>query len=86
MRTNSSSSRASRDDEGCQEPASRRGNVHAAGRTEEGFRIVGIWESEDAWLRFAEQLRSALGSSAPPEVYRALEPDHVVYGRREEGP
>ncbi len=60
--------------------------VHAAGRTDEGFRIVGIWESEDAWLRFAEQLRSALGSSAPPEVYRALEPDHVVYGRREEGP
>ena len=26
--------------------------LHAAGPTEEGFRIVGVWESEEAWERF----------------------------------
>lgn len=28
--------------------------LHAAGRTDEGFRIIEVWESEDAWRRFAE--------------------------------
>jgi hypothetical protein len=60
--------------------------VHAAGPTDEGFRIVAVWESEEAWLRFAEHLHSAEGSPAPLEVFRALEPEHVVYGRREETP
>ena len=58
--------------------------VHAAGPTDEGFRIVGMWESEEAWVRFAEHLRSVEGSLAPLEVFRALRPVHVVYGAREE--
>ena len=58
--------------------------VHAAGPTDDGFRIVGMWESEEAWVRFAEQLRSVVGSLAPLEVFRALRPVHVVYGAREE--
>lgn len=58
--------------------------VHAAGPTDEGFRIVAVWESEDAWRRFAERLGSANESAALPEVFRALHPAHVVYGRREE--
>ena len=53
--------------------------VHAAGPTDEGFRIVGVWESEEAWQRFAERVRSEDGSRAP--VFRALRPEHVVYGR-----
>ena len=41
--------------------------VHAAGPTDEGFRIVGVWESEEAWQRFAEPW--ALPSSPePPQV------------------
>jgi hypothetical protein len=58
--------------------------VHAAGPTDEGFRIVGVWESEEAWRRFAERVGSAKRSPAPYEVFRALHPAHVVYGRREE--
>ena len=57
--------------------------VHAAGPTDEGFRIVGVWESEEAWRRFAEQVRSARRSPASPPVVRALRPEHVVYGERE---
>jgi hypothetical protein len=57
--------------------------VHAAGPTDEGFRIVGVWESEQDWQRFADRV-SARGSSAPLEVVRALDPAHVVYGAREE--
>jgi hypothetical protein len=58
--------------------------VYAAGPTDEGFRIVAVWESEDAWQRFAERVSSVDGSSPRLEVFRALHPAHVVYGRREE--
>ena len=54
--------------------------VHAAGRTDEGFRIVGVWESEDAWQRFADALGSYQSSPEPPQVIRALRADHVIYG------
>lgn len=58
--------------------------VHAAGPTDEGFRIVAVWKSEEAWQCFAERVRSAGGSAAPYEVLRALHPAHVVYGERED--
>ena len=51
--------------------------LHAAGRTDEGFRIVEVWESEDAWRRFADLL-----DDDAPHVVRALVPEHVVYGER----
>jgi hypothetical protein len=57
--------------------------LHAAGRTDEGFRIIGIWESEEAWLRFAKRLGADAGAPAPHQVFRALRPEHVVYGGRE---
>jgi hypothetical protein len=54
--------------------------LHAAGRTDEGFRIVELWESEDAWRRFAELL-----DDDAPHVVRTLVTEHVVYrGRKEE--
>jgi hypothetical protein len=53
--------------------------VHAAGRTDEGFRIVQLWESEDAWKRSAD-----LFHDDARHVVRALQPEHVVYGEREE--
>ena len=54
--------------------------VHAAGPTDEGFRIVAVWESEEAWQRFTERVSSAEATSAPLEVLRTLHPAHVVYG------
>jgi hypothetical protein len=58
--------------------------VHAAGPTDEGFRMVAVWESEQAWRRFVDRLEPAGASPAPLEIVRALHPAHVVYGRREE--
>ena len=43
--------------------------LHAAGPTDEGFRIIAVWESEDAWERFrADRLGADLemGAYAPP--------------------
>lgn len=57
--------------------------VHAAGPTDEGFRIVAVWESEEAWLRFAARLGSGDGGREPPQAIRPLRPVHVVYGRGE---
>jgi hypothetical protein len=53
--------------------------LHAAGRTDEGFRIVEVWESEDAWRRFAERVEDD-----PHHVVRTLVPEHVIFGGREE--
>jgi hypothetical protein len=58
--------------------------VHAAGPTDEGFRVVGVWESEAAWRRFATRRAAMQETPAPPQVFRALRPEHVVYGRSEE--
>jgi hypothetical protein len=55
--------------------------VHAAGPTDEGFRIVGVWESEQAWRSFSERLADA-GAPAPLQVLRSLQPQHVVLGGR----
>lgn len=54
--------------------------LHAAGRTDEGFRIVEVWESEEAWRSFA-----GLVGDDSPHVVRALRPERVVYGGREAG-
>jgi hypothetical protein len=48
--------------------------VHAAGDGPDGFRVVDVWESEDAAQRFGEQLAPHLqkaGITAEPEVYPA---------------
>jgi hypothetical protein len=60
--------------------------VHAAGPTDEGFRIISVWESEEAWRRFvADRLGEALDEVARvPPVFRALRPTHMVFGEREE--
>lgn len=51
--------------------------LHAAGRTDEGFRIIEVWESEEAWRRFAE--RNDVPSA--PRFVRELQPTHLVLGR-----
>jgi hypothetical protein len=48
--------------------------VHTAGQSESGFRVVDVWESEDACRRFGEQLAPILqeiGIEDPPEMYAA---------------
>jgi hypothetical protein len=48
--------------------------VHAAGDAEGGFRVVDVWESDEAVRRFGENLipvLKELGVEAEPEVYPA---------------
>ena len=58
--------------------------LHAAGPTDEGFRIIELWESEEACRRFLAQRvepeRGASPYSTP--VIRELRLAHVVYGSR----
>lgn len=55
--------------------------LHAAGKTDEGYRIVGVWESEAAWQRFRS---SQPGADGPDPAgmehtrFRDLRPDHFV--------
>ena len=60
--------------------------LHAAGPTEEGFRIIAVWESEEAWQRFlADRLGEDVESTSQiPPVFRPLRPAHIVIGQREE--
>ena len=48
--------------------------VHTAGEAEGGFRVVDVWESEEAVRRFGETLVPILqevGVEAEPEMYAA---------------
>ncbi len=58
--------------------------VHAAGPTDEGFRIIGVWESEEAWRSFlADRLGEGEGRDGTvPAVSRPLRPAHIVIGER----
>lgn len=41
--------------------------LHLAGPTDEGFRIIGVWESERAWRRFqSEHLQPAVAALGGP--------------------
>jgi hypothetical protein len=61
--------------------------VHLAGPTDEGFRVIGIWRSEEAWARFVRDRlgtpHAFAGATQVPPVFRALRPEHVVYGTKE---
>ena len=49
--------------------------VHAAGQTANGFRVVDVWESEEALRKFSEKLTpimEAVGVKGEPEVYPTL--------------
>jgi hypothetical protein len=48
--------------------------VHAAGQGAHGFRVVDVWESEEAFRKFGEKLRpimEAVGVQGDPETYPA---------------
>jgi hypothetical protein len=60
--------------------------VHSAGPTSSGVRIIDVWESKEAHLRFAiERLAPARarvfgGEDVPPPPAQELEVQHVVRG------
>jgi hypothetical protein len=46
--------------------------VHAAGQSDQGFRVIDVWESEDACRRFGDRLMPILqevGIKDEPEMY-----------------
>lgn len=48
--------------------------VHVAGQGEKGFRVVDVWESEEAFRRFGEKLvpiLQSVGVEGQPEIYPA---------------
>jgi hypothetical protein len=68
------------------EPAPEGLVLHVAGPTDEGFRIIAVWESEEAWQRFrGERLLPAVaalgGPSRPEPTFRDLRAAHVVVGK-----
>lgn len=53
--------------------------VHAAGPTEEGFRMIDVWESQAAWERFRdERLLAALDEAVPSPRNQATFRDLTV--------
>jgi hypothetical protein len=59
--------------------------LHLAGPTDEGVRIIHIWDSEDSWHRFrSERLAPAIaalgGPARPQPTSRDLHPSHIVIG------
>jgi hypothetical protein len=65
------------------EPAPQGLILHVAGPTADGFRIIDVWESKDAWERFSEEriapALAALGGPARPEpTFRDFDAAHVV--------
>jgi len=67
------------------EPAPAGLILHVAGPTDEGFRIIDVWESEGAWQDFrARRLAPAIaalgGPSRPAPTFRDLHPAHIVVG------
>ena len=63
--------------------------VHVAGPTEEGFRIIEVWETEADWQRFAAELELELESIDPAGVSRTVGRDlrvvHALLGDRPGG-
>ncbi|HEU0304212.1 MAG TPA: hypothetical protein VFR32_06500 [Gaiellaceae bacterium] len=67
------------------EPAPAGLILHVAGPTDEGFRIIDVWESEQAWqafhaLRLAPAVAAGGGPPRPTPTFRDLHPSHVVIG------
>lgn len=55
--------------------------LHAAGKTDEGYRTVDVWESEAAWERFRRELadvRYGAGLAMAESRFRDFSPEHLV--------
>ena len=59
--------------------------LHAAGPTDEGFRMIGVWEAPEAWHQFRGDrldpiLEAIAGGSRIRATLRELEIAHLVPG------
>jgi hypothetical protein len=59
--------------------------LHVAGPTEEGFRMIGIWDSRETWDRFRDDrlrtiFESLAGGSRIQPTYRELNVAHLLAG------
>lgn len=59
--------------------------VHLAGPTDEGVRVISVWDSETSWRRFQDEqlepVREALsGSGRTLPTTRDLHAQHIVLG------
>src|SRR5262245_15482416 len=53
--------------------------LHAAGPTDEGYRTIEVWDSQEAWRTFcAERLGGAFDDLATPPLVRELEVRDLV--------
>jgi hypothetical protein len=54
--------------------------LHAAGPTDEGVRIIEVWQSEEAWQRVAEAWKESTDArfSRAPSYLREFTPAHLV--------
>ena len=64
--------------------------LHIAGPTEEGVRVIDVWENEQAWDAFRNERLvpaiAALGGPARPEpTFRELHATQIVLPDRERG-
>ena len=60
--------------------------IHVAGRTDEGYRVIEVWEDETAWESFQAERPappvSSIHMPPPPQpTFRDLRAEHVVIGR-----
>ena len=58
--------------------------LHVAGPTDEGFRIIDLWENEQAWETFRrsrlEPAAASVPSFRPRSTFRDLRPANIVVG------
>jgi hypothetical protein len=61
---------------------------HAAGKTDEGYRTIDVWESEAACQQFRKERLAAVpdggGFSTVQSRFRDFNPEHVIMARRAE--
>ena len=61
-----------------------------AGPTDEGVRLIDVWEDKEAWedfrtRRLAPAIAALGGPASPAPTFRDLHPAHVVIGPRRKG-
>jgi len=52
--------------------------LHAAGPTQDGFRTIDVWASEEAWQAYRPRLRHVFDYLAEPPVVREMRVGHLT--------
>jgi hypothetical protein len=62
--------------------------IHVAGRTDEGYRVIEVWEDQAAWERFQGERTGPAEidtPGSPQPTFRDLRPEHIVVGYTHSG-